>query len=77
MREAPGRQNTPHIWDVVDQWSILNGMYMKRRKVYREGGFILDEHVEEDHPTIKGGPHFLDMSDKASRMTPAMNIIRT
>lgn len=48
MRETAGKKNNPRIWDVWDQWSILNAMYRKRAKVYREGGFkISGEEPEE------------------------------
>ena len=47
MRETPGKKNSPHIWDIRDEWSILNAMYYKRRKVYREGGFAIEDDAEE------------------------------
>jgi len=39
MRETDGKKNNPHIYDIVDQWSMLYAMYAKRRKVYNQGGF--------------------------------------
>jgi superfamily II DNA or RNA helicase len=52
MRETPGKKNWPHIWDIRDEWSVLNAMYYKRRKVYREGGFVIeDEGEEQDEPS--------------------------
>jgi len=42
LRETGGKKNAPHIYDILDQWSLLFSMYQKRRKVYREGGFLID-----------------------------------
>ena len=42
LRETGGKKNDPHIYDILDQWSLLYAMYQKRRRVYREGGFIID-----------------------------------
>ena len=39
MRETPGKRNSPHIYDIHDHWSLLNAMFLKRRKVYTQGGF--------------------------------------
>ena len=39
LRETPGKKNDPHIYDIIDEWSILQSMYYKRTKVYRECGF--------------------------------------
>jgi superfamily II DNA or RNA helicase len=39
LRETPGKKNVPHIYDIIDNWSILNAMYYKRSKVYRDCGF--------------------------------------
>ena len=52
MRETPGKNNNPHIYDIVDQWSILFAMYKKRLRVYKQGGFKLDviEDKEEENP---------------------------
>jgi superfamily II DNA or RNA helicase len=73
MREGSTKQNAPHIWDIWDQWSILNSMYMKRRKVYKEGGFLIEEKSEEPEPTVRGKPHFLT---KDSSTTPAIKAKR-
>jgi superfamily II DNA or RNA helicase len=54
MRETDGKKNNPQIWDIWDQWSLLNAMYYKRRKVYRQGGFkIEDDEPEEDPFQVK------------------------
>jgi superfamily II DNA or RNA helicase len=45
MRETVGKQNNPQIWDIRDQWSLLNAMFNKRKKVYITGGFKIDEPV--------------------------------
>jgi len=52
MRETPGKNNNPHIYDIVDQWSILFAMYKKRLRVYKQGGFRIDavEDKEEVNP---------------------------
>lgn len=55
LRETPGKMHEPHIWDVRDKWSILNAMYFKRLKVYKEGGFTLEGgEMEEEQPKISG-----------------------
>ena len=55
MRETSGKQNNPQIWDIRDNWDFLLSMYNKRKKVYREGGFVLDfqEPTNEDN-SFKG-----------------------
>lgn len=50
MRETPGKQNNPQIYDIVDQWSILHAMYKKRLRVYKQGGFNLGKEEEEESP---------------------------
>ena len=47
MRETKGKLNNPHIYDVVDRWSILNAMYYKRLRVYRKGGFKIHGTVDD------------------------------
>lgn len=42
MRETVGKKNNPHIYDICDQWSVMFAMYIKRRKVYIEGGFKIE-----------------------------------
>jgi superfamily II DNA or RNA helicase len=49
LRETGGKKNDPHIYDILDQWSLLFSMYQKRRRVYREGGFIIDSGPPEPH----------------------------
>ena len=55
MRETAGKQNNPQIWDIRDHWDFLLSMYNKRKKVYIEGGFVLDfqEQTNEDN-SFKG-----------------------
>jgi superfamily II DNA or RNA helicase len=43
MRETPGKKNDPLIIDIVDHWSIFFSMYNKRKKIYHECGFKMDE----------------------------------
>lgn len=56
LRETPGKKNQPHIYDLWDQWSLLNAMYQKRRKVYKEGGFKIegDVEIEPEEDPFKG-----------------------
>jgi superfamily II DNA or RNA helicase len=55
LRETPGKKNLPRIWDIWDQWSVLNSMYFKRRKVYQEGGFSIEEKARlDEQPKITG-----------------------
>ena len=39
LRETKGKVNNPVIYDIVDQWSVLMGMYRKRCIMYKEAGF--------------------------------------
>ncbi len=61
MRETPGKQNNPHIYDIVDHWSILFAMYKKRLRVYKQGGFNIDavQEKEEDENPFQGKCLFL------------------
>mgnify|MGYP001160763634 FL=1 len=61
MRETPGKQNNPHIYDIVDHWSILFAMYKKRLRVYKQGGFNIDavQGQEEDENPFQGKCLFL------------------
>ena len=56
LRETPGKRNQPHIWDLRDKWSVMNAMYHKRCRVYREGGFTIEgaEEEVEQQPKITG-----------------------
>jgi len=47
LRETGGKKNDPHIYDILDKWSLLYAMYQKRRRVYKEGGFIIDGGLEQ------------------------------
>ena len=57
MRETPGKQNHPVIYDIWHKWSVFEAMYRKRRKVYKDGGFniISSEKEEEEAPSILKG----------------------
>ena len=48
MRETIGKQNNPQIWDIRDRWSLLESMYYKRKKVYKQGGFLMDNNNCEE-----------------------------
>lgn len=50
MRETKGKKNNPQIYDIWDQWSVLNAMYMKRRRVYKNGGYKIEDTVQEEKP---------------------------
>ncbi len=54
-------QNNPHIYDIVDHWSILFAMYKKRLRVYKQGGFNIDavQGQEEDENPFQGKCLFL------------------
>jgi len=54
MRETSGKKNNPQIWDIRDQWDFLSMMYNKRRKIYREGGFIIDSQEPKVENNFKG-----------------------
>jgi superfamily II DNA or RNA helicase len=55
LRETGGKKNTPKIFDVLDKWSLLHAMYQKRRRVYKEGGFLFaDSDPREDETPFKG-----------------------
>lgn len=50
LRETKGRKNTPVIWDICDNWCILNAMYYKRLKVYRAmNAEIPKQSIEPDN----------------------------
>jgi hypothetical protein len=51
LRETGGKKNTPKIFDVLDKWSLLYAMYQKRRRVYKEGGFIITG-LEDAEPVV-------------------------
>lgn len=60
MRETAGKKNNPHIYDICDQWSVLFAMYVKRRKVYNEGGFKIEGTVAKQlEPEKWDRPMFL------------------
>lgn len=55
LRETPGKQNNPHIYDIKDNWNyILTSMYKKRLGVYRSGQFTIHGY-EEEVPVIPKG----------------------
>jgi superfamily II DNA or RNA helicase len=51
MRETPGKQNDPLIYDIVDHWSVFHAMARKRANVYRSAGFQMGS--EEPEPPSK------------------------
>ena len=54
MRETPGKLNSPLIFDIVDHWSVFFSMYNKRRSVYRQSGFVMEESPPEAEVFGKG-----------------------
>jgi superfamily II DNA or RNA helicase len=60
LRETTGKKNPPLIFDIVDSWGFLWAMFSKRKRVYREGGFLIQgdsgggpEETEDLNP-LKG-----------------------
>jgi hypothetical protein len=53
LRETDGKKNPPLIFDIVDSWGFLWAMFSKRKRVYREGGFLIQGDVAEDEPEEK------------------------
>lgn len=53
MRETPGKQNNPWIFDIFDHWSLLGAMFHKRRKVYKQGGFKIDTNEKKEEEPEK------------------------
>jgi superfamily II DNA or RNA helicase len=47
LRETKGKKHDPVIWDIVDNWCILNNMFYKRTKVYRDMNAIMSKKAEE------------------------------
>ena len=47
LRETKGKKHDPVIWDIVDNWCILNNMFYKRTKVYRDMNAIMSKKTEE------------------------------
>lgn len=60
LRETPGKKNHPVIYDICDTWSMFIAMFHKRRKVYREGGFVVHgEDPQEPEPVRLTGFSFV------------------
>jgi superfamily II DNA or RNA helicase len=57
MRETSGKKNNPQIWDIRDKWSLIQTMYYKRKKVYAQGGFKMDNSSLLEDETY-GKDHF-------------------
>jgi superfamily II DNA or RNA helicase len=51
LRETKGKINNPVIYDIVDQWSVLMGMYRKRCIMYKEAGFQCEVESAPVPPT--------------------------
>jgi superfamily II DNA or RNA helicase len=48
LRETKGKVNSPVIYDMKDNYSVLWAMYRKRLKMYAESGFLIDEEVPKE-----------------------------
>jgi superfamily II DNA or RNA helicase len=48
LRETAGKKNAPFIFDVVDSWGFMYAMFSKRKRVYRDGGFLIHGEKEEE-----------------------------
>ena len=48
LRETKGKVNSPVIYDMKDNYSVLWAMYRKRLKMYAESGFLIDEEVPNE-----------------------------
>jgi superfamily II DNA or RNA helicase len=55
MRETQGKLNAPLIYDIVDQWSVLNSMFRKRLAVYKEGGYEISGVAEKEPEVVSKG----------------------
>ena len=53
LRESGGKKNDPEIYDIVDHWCILYAMYSKRRRVYKEGGFLIHGKCDDDEVKVE------------------------
>jgi hypothetical protein len=45
-----GKKNAPWIFDIVDSWGFLYAMFSKRKRVYKEGGFLIQGGADEPEP---------------------------
>lgn len=61
LRETTGKKNDPIILDVVDDWGLMGSMYYKRRKMYKESGFEIEETKKDEKETYLKGYAFLDI----------------
>ena len=53
LRETPGKKNAPLVIDVVDSWGFMPSIFYKRKRVYKEGGFLINESVGGPPPEKK------------------------
>lgn len=51
-----GAKNSPVIYDIRDNWSIMHSMFYKRNRVYKEGGFSVSPQVS---PQVSPGFLFI------------------
>ena len=52
LRETAGKKNAPFIFDMVDSWSFFYAMYAKRKRVYKDGGFLIQSGAEEPEEPV-------------------------
>ena len=48
LRETQGKQNDPLVVDIVDSWGCFMSQFNKRRKYYKDTGFLIinDSKIE-------------------------------
>ena len=65
LRETDGKKNYPLILDIKDKWGLLGSMFYKRRKMYIESGFELenDSPPEQKITKLFTGCQFLQTDD--------------
>jgi superfamily II DNA or RNA helicase len=62
LRETVGKKNTPLIHDILDRFASLPAQAMKRRKYYKEAGFIINGGTKLTKNSVKqvGSYSFID-----------------
>jgi len=66
LRETTGKKNVPHIYDMCDEWSLLFAMYQKRRRVYKEGGFLIHDKPPKEADDFPRGKCLLKVDVRSS-----------
>jgi superfamily II DNA or RNA helicase len=66
LRETTGKKNVPHIYDMCDEWSLLFAMYQKRRRVYKEGGFLIHDKPPKEADDFPRGKCLLKVDVRST-----------